>query len=78
MKIKDDDKFILLLSSLPRSFENFKDALIYGKECITTFDEVQTTIRFKESSKVKDLKIDDSGEGLIVSRGESEPRGMSK
>lgn len=36
VKIDDDDNDLLLLSSLPRSFENFKNSLLYGKKCIVT------------------------------------------
>ena len=68
LKIEDEDKTILLLNSLPRSFEHFKYAIFYGKESTITLDKVHTTIRFKEFSKVKDLKIDDNDKGLSVSR----------
>ena len=67
VKIEDDDKALLLLSSLPRSFEHFKDVLLYGKEGTITLDKVQTAVKSKEFSKY--LKIEDSGEGLNVSRG---------
>lgn len=65
VKVEDGDT-PLLLSSLPRSFEHFKDVLFYGKEGTITLDEVQTIVRSKEFSKVKDLKIYDSGEDLSV------------
>ena len=35
-------------------------------------------MKSKEFSKSKDLKIEDSGEGLNVSRGGGERKGMSK
>src|SRR3954469_1665699 len=75
VKIDDKDKDFLLLSSLPRSFENLKDALLYSKEGTITLDEVQTTVKSKEFSKSKDLKIEDSGQGLNVSRGGGERKG---
>ena len=78
VKIEDEDKALLLLSLLPRFFDHFKDALLYDKECTITFNEVQTAVKSKEFSKSKDLKIEDSGEGLNVSRGEGERKGMSK
>ena len=40
VKIEDEDKAFLLLSSLPRFFEHLRDALIYGKEGTITSDEV--------------------------------------
>lgn len=67
VKIDDEDKTISLLSSLPKSFEHVKGALLYGKECSITLDEVRTTMRSKEFFKVKDLKIGDIGEFLSVS-----------
>lgn len=39
VKNDDDDKALLLLRSLPRSFEYFKDSLLYAKECTITLDE---------------------------------------
>ncbi|XP_058747135.1 uncharacterized protein LOC131620136 [Vicia villosa] len=72
MNIDDEDNALLLLSSLPRSFEHFKDALLYGNEDTIILDEVQTVMKSKEFSKLKDLKIEDSGEGLNVSRGGGE------
>lgn len=40
LKINDEDKALLLLSSLTRSFKNFKNTLIYDKEGIIILDEV--------------------------------------
>lgn len=78
VKIEYEDKVLLLLSSLPRSFEHFKGALLYGKEYTITLDEVQMVVRSKEFAKVKDLKINDSGKILSISRGGGEHKGMSK
>lgn len=47
VKIKDEDKTLLLLRSLPKSFEHFKDAFLYLKEETITLDEVQTTVTSK-------------------------------
>lgn len=62
MKIDDEGKALLLLRSLSISFEQFKNVIFNGKECIVTLDEVQTIMRSKEFLKVDFLKIDDSGE----------------
>ncbi|MCI36216.1 cytochrome P450, partial [Trifolium medium] len=54
VNLEDEDK----------SLENFKDALLYGKEGTITLDKVQSALRTKELSKFRDLKIEnDSGEG---------------
>ncbi|MCI15237.1 cytochrome P450, partial [Trifolium medium] len=58
------------LCALPWSFENFKDIMLYGKECTVTMEEVQTTLRTNELTKFKDMKVDNSGEGSNVSWGE--------
>lgn len=39
-KIDDKDKGLILVSSLLKSFENFKNALLYENECNITLDEV--------------------------------------
>lgn len=68
MKIDDENKDLLLLISLSRSLKHLKDALFYDKECTIALDEIQTTIKSNELSKVEDLKIDSNNEGLSVSR----------
>lgn len=61
VKINDEDKPLLFLISLHRLFEHFKNVLISS-------DEVYTTVISKKFSKGKDLNIDDSDEGLSVSK----------
>lgn len=78
MKINDEDIYLLLLKSLPIYFQHFKDAFFYGKEYTITFNEVHKAMRLKELSKMKDLKINDNGEGLSISRGSSESKGNQK
>jgi len=76
--MEDEDKALLLLCSLPKSFEHFKDIILYGKEGTTTLEEVQAAFRTKELTKFKDLKVDEGGEGLNVARGRNEHRGKGK
>ena len=71
----DEDKAILLLCALPRSFESFKDTMLYGKEGTVILEEVQAALRTKELTKSKDLKTDENGQGLSVSRGNGGDRG---
>ena len=52
--------------------------MFYGKEGTITLKEAQVALRTKELTKFKELKVDDSGEGLNVSRGRSESRGNGK
>ncbi|CAJ2646442.1 unnamed protein product [Trifolium pratense] len=78
VNLEDEDKAFHLLCALPKSFENLKDALLYGKEGTITLDEVQSALRTKEMTKMRDLRIDDSGEGLNVTRGRSENKSKGK
>ncbi|MCI59987.1 cytochrome P450, partial [Trifolium medium] len=61
VSLEDEDKAFHLLCVLPRSLENFKDVLFYGKEGTITLDEVQSALGAKELTKLRDLKVDDSG-----------------
>jgi hypothetical protein len=57
------------------SFESFKDTMLYCKEGLVTLEEVQETLRIKELTKSKDLRVDENGEDLSVSRGNCGGRG---
>ena len=63
------------MNSLPKSFEHFKDAILYGKDQDITLEEVHTSIRTKEMQKQKDSKSEDNGENLNISRRRSEKKG---
>ncbi|KAK2403613.1 alpha carbonic anhydrase [Trifolium repens] len=78
VNLEDEDKAFHLLCALPKSYENLKDALLYGKEGTITLDEVQPALRTKELTKFKYLKVDDGAEGLNVARCRSENRGKGK
>ena len=75
MHLKDEDNDIVLVCSLPRSFESFKDIVLYGKEGNVTFEEVQAALRTKELTKSKDLRENENNEGFNVSRGNGGGRG---
>lgn len=38
--LEDEDKVLILLNSIPRSYEHFKDAVIYGIDQTITLEEV--------------------------------------
>src|SRR6266487_1786554 len=78
VKIEDEDQAFHLLCVLPKFLENLKDSLLYGKEGTITLDEVQSALRTKELTKLRDLRVDDSGEGLSVARGGTENGGRWK
>nr|GEW37904.1 zinc finger, CCHC-type [Tanacetum cinerariifolium] len=64
VKLEDEDLALLLLTSLPTSYEHFVDTLLYGREALTLEDVVAilNSKEIKERSKVKG----DDGEGLYV------------
>ncbi|CAJ2653064.1 unnamed protein product [Trifolium pratense] len=66
VNLEDEDKAFHLLCALPKSLENLKDALLYGKEGTITLDEVQSALRTKELTKLRDLRVDDSAGGLNI------------
>ncbi|MCI84470.1 cytochrome P450, partial [Trifolium medium] len=62
VNLEDEDKVFHLLCAFPKSLDNLKDVLLYGKEGTVTLDEVQPALRTNELTKLRDLKVDDSGE----------------
>ncbi|KAK2409141.1 alpha carbonic anhydrase [Trifolium repens] len=63
VSLEDEDKVLHLLCTLPKSYESFKDTMLYGKETAVTLEEVQSALRTKELTKFKDLKVEDGGKG---------------
>lgn len=55
-----------MLNILPRSFENLKYFLLYGKKILIPFKDVQSTIRINGLITTKELKVDDSVEDLNI------------
>ena len=45
-KVDDEDQALLLLCSLPGSYRNFRDTMIYGRENIT-FEDVKNNLKAK-------------------------------
>ena len=68
MKIKDEDKAILLVVSLPSSYKHFKEILLYSNNTLS-FEDVKSNLLSKEKF---DLEVcsDDKAKGLSV-RGRS-------
>ncbi|KAL6340066.1 hypothetical protein AAG906_038901 [Vitis piasezkii] len=64
IKVSDEDKAILLLTSLDASYTNMKEAIMYGRDNLT-FDEVQSILHARELQKQEESK-DESGEGLNI------------
>ncbi|GJU93168.1 retrotransposon protein, putative, ty1-copia subclass [Tanacetum coccineum] len=62
VKFEDEDLALLLLTSLPASYEHFVDTLLYGREELT-LEDVMATLNSKEIKERYKPKGDD-GEGL--------------
>ena len=81
IQIKDKDQALLLLRSLPSSYEVLCDKLVYSRDSLT-LEEVQTALMSKDLKKRTEYKEREKGEGLAVrgrfDRRENKPRGRSR
>ncbi|GJW55661.1 retrovirus-related pol polyprotein from transposon TNT 1-94 [Tanacetum coccineum] len=71
--ISDEDQALLLLTSLPSSYDNFVETLLYGRDTLK-LENVLATLNSRELQKMMEAK-GDGGEGLYV-RGRSNQRDM--
>lgn len=59
--VDPEDQGILLLNAQPKSFEQFKDVIIFGHIFVTP-DEVQTMVKTKDLQRKQELKDETQGE----------------
>lgn len=52
--LDDESKALLLISSLPKSYEHFVDTLMYGRQTLT-LDEVKTALNTREIQGKQDM-----------------------
>ena len=64
--MEDEDQALILLNAMPKTYEHFKDAMLYGREQTITLEEVQSVIRAKEHQRRIEVKEETIGEGLVV------------
>ena len=65
VRIKDRDKVILLVVSLPSSYKHFKKILLYSNDKTLSFKDVEASLFSKEKFNLE-LHSNDKGEGLNV------------
>lgn len=61
VKIGDEDKAILVLNALPDSFDQMRDAILYGRDKPITFAKESRSSKKKFKKKNKESKADVSG-----------------
>lgn len=54
--LDNDDKALMLLNSISRSYKHFKDAMIYGREQTMVHEEVVSAVKAKELQKKLESK----------------------
>ncbi|GKE15175.1 hypothetical protein Tco_1422752, partial [Tanacetum coccineum] len=73
--VSDEDQALLLLTSLPSSYDNFVETLLYGRDTLK-LEDVLATLISRELQKMTEAK-GDGGEGFYV-RGRSGQRDMEQ
>ncbi|GJT37029.1 hypothetical protein Tco_0936894 [Tanacetum coccineum] len=75
IEIEDEDQALMLLTSLPSSYENFMETLLYGKESLT-MEDVLATLNSRKLKKRTEGTKEEAGDGLYV-RGRSDHSGKA-
>ena len=76
VKLEEEDKALLLLPSLPLSFDNIVTTLLFGKETLK-FDEVVTALLMNET-RWGNNSFSNGGQVAVVTKEYSRGRGRSK
>ncbi|KAH9764272.1 hypothetical protein KPL70_001465 [Citrus sinensis] len=63
--LENEDRALILLSSLPESYEHFVDTLLYGRQTLSLKD-VKDALEYKDLKKRSDMKDQNNAEGLVV------------
>ncbi|GJT81193.1 zinc finger, CCHC-type containing protein [Tanacetum coccineum] len=75
IEIEDEDQALMLLTSLPSSYENFMERLLYGRESLT-MEDVLATLNSRELRKRTEGTKEEAGDRLYV-RGRSDHSGKA-
>ncbi|GKB09970.1 hypothetical protein Tco_0843893 [Tanacetum coccineum] len=73
IKIEDEYQALMLLTSLPSSYKNFVETLLYGRESLK-MEDVLATLNLRELKKRTEGTKEETGDGLYV-RGRSDHLG---
>ncbi|KAL1558169.1 hypothetical protein AAHA92_08666 [Salvia divinorum] len=65
-EIKEEDKALMLLNSLPKSYEHFNDAIVLGRESKICYEEVYSALKLKNSQKSTAKPLDPAAESLYL------------
>ena len=74
MKFEEKDKALILLNSLPKSYDNLVTTLMWGKETLELKEIISALLSFNQRKKTSD--VSSHGEGLVA-KGNQE-RGKNK
>ena len=69
VEISDEDQALMLLCSLPNSYDSFKDTLLYGRDSLS-MEDVQSALSAREL-KEKNSEPSNSGGGLFIRSGQT-------
>ncbi|GJU76784.1 hypothetical protein Tco_1273854 [Tanacetum coccineum] len=64
IEIEDEDQALMLLTSLPSSYENFVETLFYGMKSLT-MEDVLATLNSRELKKRTEGTKEETGDGVI-------------
>ena len=73
IEIEDEDQALMLLTSLPSSYENFVETLLYGRESLT-MEDVLATLNSRGLKKRTEGTNEETGDGLYVRGGSDHSR----
>ncbi|KAL1564721.1 Integrase catalytic domain-containing protein [Salvia divinorum] len=76
VSLDDEDKAIILLNALPQSYDQLKDAMLYGRETSITLLEVQSALKSKEFQKHNSGVQDSHSEALNISKYKGKKQGL--
>ena len=74
VEILEEDKVLLLLNSLPESYEHLTTTLLYGKDEVKFVDVSNVLVNNKYRKKGQNNHIDTTSEALTVARGRTNNR----